>query len=163
MWFALNSLTDDSGLGGREWRPHFLTEYGKWYLLNVLVMFLPLHRTLNCFMCQRLFLILPQLTSFAISKQEYYWALVACAPNPNYLGILGWEGCSSRRVRAKSSWNHISTNNWAQLCAPVIPDILEAEVGRIMVPSQSRQKSLQDPLNQKKLDVVVMHLSSQLW
>jgi hypothetical protein len=45
---------------------------------------------------------------------------------------------------------------------PIIPPMWKAEIGRIMVPGQSRQKAYEIPLQQKELGYSGMHLSFQL-
>jgi hypothetical protein len=52
--------------------------------------------------------------------------------------------------RQKVCKTPISTSNWAQWHAPVIPAVWEAELRRITIPGQPRQKSLQDLTSTEK-------------
>jgi hypothetical protein len=65
--------------------------------------------------------------------------------------LASWEteiGGSQVHVSpGKSWWEPTSTNSWVWWHASVIPAAQEAEIRRIMFPSQSEQKCLQDLLS----------------
>jgi hypothetical protein len=66
---------------------------------------------------------------------------MAHACNPSYLEGRYLEDHDLRPTSSKSTQDPISTNSWGQWQAPVISAMHEAEIRRVEVPGQPRQKS----------------------